>query len=293
MHDGRPAVLVTGASKGIGEACTLRLARDGFRVYAGVRREEDGLALIRSGGAGIVPLLLDVTSAEHIAAAAVQIDEETGERGLQALVNNAGVALAGPLEYLPLDELRRQMEINFIGQLAVTQAMLPLVRRARLSRQSDFRGGRIVFMSSIAGRSALPFTGAYGASKHALEAAADALRVELMPSGITVSLVEPGVIMTPIWKTSAQVAEENLKRMPPQMEEYYGRAMEGLRKRVGRGMKGLPPEKVADAVAHALMSKRPRARYLVGRDARMRLLMDSVLPVSLRDRVIAAMVRRM
>lgn len=293
MYDARPAVLVTGASKGIGEACALRLARDGFRVYAGVRRDEDGLALIRSGGEGIVPLLLDVTDAAQIAAAALQIEEETGERGLQALVNNAGVALAGPLEFLPLDELRRQMEVNFIGQMAVTQAMLPLLRRARLSRQSDHRAGRIVFMSSIAGRSALPFTGAYAASKFALEAGADALRIELRPSGISVSLVEPGVIMTPIWETSRQAAERNLDRMPPQMAEFYGRAMEGLRRRVSRGMKGLPPEKVAEAVAHALMSKRPRARYLIGRDARTRLLLDRLLPVRVRDSIVAAVVRRM
>ncbi|HSJ09822.1 MAG TPA: SDR family oxidoreductase, partial [Longimicrobiales bacterium] len=271
--DARPAVLVTGASKGIGEACALRLARDGFRVYAGVRRDEDGSALIRQGGDGIAPVLLDVTDSAQIAAVARQIDDETNERGLQALVNNAGIALAGPLEFLPIDELRRQVEINFIGQMAVTQAMLPLLRRCRASRQADHRAGRIVMMSSVSGRSALPFVGPYAASKFALEAATDSLRVELMPFGITVSIVEPGVISTPIWDTSARAGEANLARMPAEATEYYGEALDAMRRRAARGITGLPPEKVADVVAHALMSRKPRIRYVVGRDARMRILM--------------------
>jgi NAD(P)-dependent dehydrogenase (short-subunit alcohol dehydrogenase family) len=290
--DGRPAVLVTGASKGIGEACALRLARDGFRVYAGVRRDEDGIALIGHGGDAIVPVMLDVTNADHIADVAARIDDECGERGLQALVNNAGIAVAGPLEFLPLDELRRQLEINFTGQLAVTQASLPLLRRSRATRHVDHRCGRIVFMSSISGRSALPFTGAYAASKHALEAAADALRVELMPFGLKVSLVEPGVIATPIWSTSLERGEQLVAQMPPQLDEYYGTQIAAIRKRAQRGMKGLPPEHVAETVSHALTARRPRTRYVVGRDARLRLLMKALLPDRMRDRLIAAALRR-
>jgi NAD(P)-dependent dehydrogenase (short-subunit alcohol dehydrogenase family) len=118
--DARPAVLVTGASKGIGAACTVRLAQDGFRVYAGVRREEDGESLVRSGGDEIVPVILDVTQPAQIAAVVARIDRETGSRGLPALVNNAGVAIAGPLEFLPIDELRRQLEVNFVGKIAGT-----------------------------------------------------------------------------------------------------------------------------------------------------------------------------
>lgn len=292
-HDARPAVLVTGASKGIGAACTLRLVQDGFRVYAGVRRDEDGLALIRQAGDGVVPVVLDVTNAAHIEAAARLIADETGERGLQALVNNAGVALAGPLEFLQIDELRRQLEINVVGQIGVTQACLPLLRRSTSSGRSDHRAGRIVFMSSVAGRSALPFTGAYAASKFALEAAADALRVELKPFGLGVFLVEPGVIATPIWETSRQVAERNIESMPPQLQEYYGRAMDALRSRAARGMNGLPPERVADVVAHALTSRRPKTRYVVGRDARARIWLQRLLPDSIRDRMVLAAVKRL
>ncbi|MBR9989589.1 MAG: SDR family oxidoreductase [Gemmatimonadetes bacterium] len=291
MFDSRPAVLVTGASKGIGEACTLRLARDGFRVYAGVRRDADGMALIRQAGDAVTPVLLDVTDAAQIAEAAEQIDSECGERGLQALVNNAGVAVAGPLEFLPIAELRQQLEINVTGQVAVTQACLPLLRRARASSKGDHRAGRIVFMSSVAGRSSLPFMGPYAASKFALEAVADALRIELKPFGLAVSLVEPGVIATPIWETSRDRAERNIAEMPPQLDEFYGRAMDALRSRID-SMGGLPAERVADVVAHALTAKRPRIRYLVGRDARLRVAMQ-MLPDRLHDALIAAAVKRM
>lgn len=289
--DMRPAVLVSGASKGIGQACTLRLANDGFRVYAGVRSDADGAMLIGQAGDAVVPLQLDVTDPAQIAEAAARIGEETGERGLQALVNNAGIAVAGPLEFLPIDELRRQLEINVTGQIAVTQACLPLLRRARASTKGDHRAGRIVFMSSVAGRSALPFMGAYAASKFALEAAADALRIELMAFGLTVSLVEPGVIDTPIWKTSRDVAELNIERMPPQLEEYYGRALNAMRTRLD-SLRGRPPERVAEVVAHALTSARPRIRYIVGRDARVRIAMQTLLPDRLRDWIIGRVVRR-
>lgn len=292
-YDALPAVLVTGASKGIGAACTLRLARDGFRVYAGVRREADGLALLRDAGDSVVPVRLDVTNADQIAETVARIADETGERGLQALVNNAGVALAGPLEFLPLDELQRQLDINVIGQIAVTQACLPLLRRSRASAMADHRAGRIVFMSSISGRSALPFIGAYAASKFALEAAADALRVELRPHGIAVSIIEPGVIATPIWETAIRDGERNIERMSPQVEQYYGPALNTLRSRAQRGMSGLPPERVADAVAHALTAKRPRIRYVVGKDAWVRMVLERVVPGRVRDWVIGVVVKRL
>jgi NAD(P)-dependent dehydrogenase (short-subunit alcohol dehydrogenase family) len=289
----RPAVLVTGASKGIGEACTQRLVRDGFHVFAGVRRDEDADALRRAVGHHVRPIILDVTNAEHIADAVLIIDEETGDRGLQAVVNNAGVAIAGPLEFLPLDELRHQMEVNFTGQIAVTQAVLPLLRRSRAVAQDGAPAGRIVFMSSIAGRSSLPFVGAYAASKFALEAAADALRVELMPFGMDVVLVEPGVVATPIWDTASDAGDRNIERMPPQASEYYGRMLDALRRRVKEGMKGLPPERVADVVSHALTSKRPRPRYLVGRDAIGRMWLGRLLPTRVQDRLVSRVLRHM
>lgn len=268
------AVLVTGASKGIGEACALRLAEDGWRVWAGIRRDEDADRLERAHPS-IAALRLDVTSAEDIAAAVRRI--EGGD--LHGLVNNAGIAVAGPLEFLPIDAFRRQLEVNVVGQLAVTQAMLPLLRPTR---------GRIVFMGSISGLSALPITGAYAASKHALEAITDAMRMELRPFGLHVSIVEPGTIETPIWDVSLSSAETMLGEAPPELERYYGPTLDGLRRRIRKGMRGLPPDAVARAVQHALTADRPRTRYLVGRDARMRLLLQRTLP----DRVRDALVRR-
>jgi NAD(P)-dependent dehydrogenase (short-subunit alcohol dehydrogenase family) len=285
--DGNPAVLISGASTGIGEACALRMHARGFTVYAGVRRTEDGDAVrARAGSDRLVPVLLDVTSEQHIAEVRRRIEAERGGSGLDGLVNNAGIAAAGPLEFLPIPELRRQLEVNVIGQVALTQAMLPALRRTR---------GRIVFVGSIAGRSALPFVGAYAASKFAVEAIADSLRVELVESGILVSVVEPGVITTPIWRTSLRRAEATLLRdPPPQLEEYYGAALAALRRMAERaGGAGEPPDRVADDVEHALTAPTPRTRYLIGRDARLRLAIERLLPTRLRDRMISRRLKKM
>ena len=185
-------VLVTGASSGIGEATALRLARAGWRVLAGVRASADAERLRAAAGERLEPVTIDVTEPATIAAAA----EGLGDEPLHGLVNNAGTALAMPLEFLPLDQFRRQLEVNLVGQVAVTQAVLPNLRSAR---------GRIVNVGSIAGRSSLPFLGAYAASKHGLEAVTDALRVELRPFGITVTIVEPGTIATPIWRKGGEL----------------------------------------------------------------------------------------
>jgi NAD(P)-dependent dehydrogenase (short-subunit alcohol dehydrogenase family) len=244
-------VLVTGASSGIGRACAERLARNGWCVVAGVRNEGDAPA-------GTQELLLDVTQVGEIA-----VDE------LDALVNNAGIAIAAPLEHLPLDELRRQLEVNLIGQLAVTQALLPQLRASR---------GRIVFMGSIAGRSSLPFLGAYAISKFGLEALADALRLELAPSGISVSIVEPGTIATPIWTKPQPIQPAAVERYGPRMDAFRRIA-------AARSSKGVPPDEVAKVVEHALTSRRPRTRYLVGPDAKRRALLQR-LPDRVRDRVL-------
>jgi NAD(P)-dependent dehydrogenase (short-subunit alcohol dehydrogenase family) len=271
---------VTGASKGIGEACALRLARGGWRVFGGVRADADAERL---RAAGITPVSLEVTDEVQTAAAAAFVDAEVGERGLDGLVNNAGIAVAGPLEFLPLAELRRQLDVNVVGQVAVTQALMPALRRAR---------GRIVFIGSISGKSALPFTGAYAASKFGLEAVADALRVELMPWRMRVSIVEPGVIATPIWETSLAFGEAMLAAMPPVALEYYGAAVDGLKDRALRGKSGRPPDDVARVVEHALTARRPKLRYVVGTDARLRMLFQ-LLPARLRDRIIAEAVKRL
>ncbi len=277
-------ILVTGAAKGIGEACVLRLARAGHQVFAGVRRHEDGEALRSRSNGSVVPMLLDVTNPDQVAAAGATIERELGERGLNGLVNNAGIAVAGPLEFLPIDALRQQLEVNVIGQIAVTQAVLPLIRRA---------GGRIVNIGSVSGRSALPMTGAYAASKFALEALTDALRVELKSWGIQVAIIEPGVIATPIWETSIAAAQKLGATMSPKALEYYGRIIEGVTKRALEGTaRGLPPDRVAQVVEHALFARKPRTRYVVGRDARARLLLER-LPDRMRDALIARKLERL
>jgi NAD(P)-dependent dehydrogenase (short-subunit alcohol dehydrogenase family) len=286
-----PAVLVTGASKGIGEACVLLLAARGYRVFAGVRRKQDGEALQRAGGASITPVLLDVTDAAQIAAAAALV-RDASAGGLYALVNNAGIAVAGPLEFLPPEELRRQLDVNVVGQIAVTQAFLPLLRAARADG-ADRRAGRIIFMSSVSGRSSLPFIGPYAASKFALEAAADALRVELRPFGMRVVLVEPGVILTPIWETSAARAREAIEHMPPEAHRYYGRTMTAVLGRIHGSMRGLPPQRVAAVVARALAAGRPRSRYVVGMDARARIALDALVPTRVRDWLVQQVISRM
>ena len=255
--------LVTGASSGIGQACALRLMHAGWRVVAGVRRVGDAPE-------GTEEVLLDVTDAEQIRAAAGLADE------LDGLVNNAGIALAAPLEFVPPEELRYQLEVNLVGQVAVTQAFLPALRRTR---------GRIVFMGSIAGRSALPFLGPYAASKHGLEAIADSLRLELRPFGIHVSIVEPGTIKTPIWTRSAARADELIEASDGRLGELYGERIAAFRQiALKRGAAGAAPQAVAKVVQEALTAERPHTRYLVGRDAKLRAGFER-LPDRLRDRI--------
>ena len=272
------AVLVTGASKGIGEACALRLDEAGWHVFAGVRRAEDADSLRQRASDRLLPLFLDVTKADQVAAAASAIRERTAGRGLDGLVNNAGIAVGGPLEFLPLDELARQLEVNVLGQVAVFQALRDELRRAR---------GRLVFIGSVAGRSALPLVGAYAASKFALEAVADSLRVELRPAGIDVVLIEPGRVATPIWRTSLDRADRNLESMPPELESRYGVAMSRVRRFIERDAGGLSADAVADVVLRALRAARPRPRYVVGASSKLRVAFEKLAPTRLRDAIIA------
>jgi NAD(P)-dependent dehydrogenase (short-subunit alcohol dehydrogenase family) len=277
MHaPSRGTVVVTGASSGIGRAVTLELDRLGFRVLAGHRSAADGDALRAAGSPRVVPVRVDVTDAAEVAALAAEVDASCGGDGLAALVNNAGIAVAAPVEFLPLDELRRQLEVNVVGQVAVTQALLPALRRAR---------GRIVNIGSVSGRFAAPFLSPYAASKHALEAITDALRVELRPWGMQVSIVEPGAIATAIWERSLAAARAMIADFPPEAVELYGGPMAGMEDRV-RQLRGIPAGAVARAVVHAITARRARARYVVGRDARLRLLVGR-LPTRLRDALVA------
>lgn len=272
------SVLVTGASTGIGRASALRMDAAGWRVFASVRREEDGEDLRRAASERLVPLILDVTNAEQVAATAERIENEVGGAGLDGLVNNAGIAVMAPLETIPLDDLRHQLEVNLISQVAVTQAMLPLIRGAR---------GRVVFLSSIGGRMAMPFGAPYHASKYGIEAITDCLRQELRPWGIEVVAIEPGSIATPIWERGEERADAAAEKAPPAQEALYGKQIESFRKAVRRtAERGISPDKVASSVHHALTAGRPRTRYLVGADARGQALLTRIVPDRLMDRIV-------
>jgi NAD(P)-dependent dehydrogenase (short-subunit alcohol dehydrogenase family) len=275
-----PTALITGASTGIGRATALRLATSGWTVLAGVRKGPDGEALAAEAPAGrIVPLQLDVTDAGQIQAAAERVAarDGAGPTGtLDALVNNAGVGIGGPLEVVTDAELRRQFDVNVFGQVAVTRAMLPALRRAR---------GRIVFLSSIGGKVTTPFVAPYAASKHAIEAFGDALRVELHSSGIQVALIEPGSIATPIWDKSKGDAER--LQIPPELESYYGKVIPALDKAMqDTANRGISPDAVAEAIEKALTAEQMPARVLVGRDARAMLTAKRLLPDRLFDRMV-------
>ncbi|MDH5642334.1 MAG: SDR family oxidoreductase [Nitrospira sp.] len=272
-------VLITGASTGIGAACALHLDQRGFTVYAGVRREQDGEALKQLGAERLVPVMLDVTDESSIRQARTQLSELVGSSGLYGLVNNAGIAVVGPLEAVPIPMLRRQLEINVIGQVAVTQAFLPLIRQAR---------GRIVNMGSIAGRGAIPLMGPYAASKFALEAITDALRLEVQQWGIEVSIVEPGAIATPIWQKTKQEAGALEAAVFPELLALYDNVIVPVRSVMEQATaRAIPCDAVSKAVEHALTAPRPKTRYLVGRDAKLRALMIKLLPDRIADRVLS------
>lgn len=278
------SVLITGASTGIGRACAQHLDRLGFEVFAGVRKPADGEDLERCSTRRLTPVLIDVTDQASIDSTAEAIAERLGRAGLWGLVNNAGIAVSGPLEYLGADELRRQLEVNVVGQLAVTHAFLPQIRRAK---------GRIVFMSSIAGRTrSLPFIGPYSASKSALEALAESLRLELLPWDMHVALVEPGSIATPIWEKGSHSVDQTIESLPREGRELYGESLERARRiSDASGRRGIAPDAVAEKVAHALTAERPKTRYLVGNDAKARAVIENRLPDRIRDRLVARIMR--
>ena len=270
-------VVISGASTGIGAACALHLDRLGFTVFAGVRREADGESLKAEASPRLQPVLLDVTDSASIDRARQLIASLVREAGLAGLVNNAGIAVAGPLEAVPIQDLRRQFEVNVIGQVAVIQAFLPLLRKGR---------GRIVNMGSIAGRAAMPLMGPYSASKFALEALTDALRLEVQQWGIQVSIVEPGAIATPIWEKSGAKADELEATTSGELKDLYAGVVAGVRARVAEAAaRAIPAEVVAQVVEHALTADRPKTRYLVGRDAKLRAIMVALLPDRLSDRL--------
>jgi NAD(P)-dependent dehydrogenase (short-subunit alcohol dehydrogenase family) len=266
------AVLVTGASTGIGEATARRLKGAGWDVFAAARKDAD---LERLGAEGLTPVKLDVTDAESITAAQAAV----GDRALHGLVNNAGVAVSGPMEYLPLDELRHQLEVNLVGQVAVIQAFMPNIREAK---------GRIVNVSSIGGKIALPLVGPYAASKFGLEAVSDSLRRELRPWGIHVSLIEPGAVVTPIWDRGRETADRLEDQMGEDARSRYGKLAGKIRSETEKiPERGVPPDEVAKAIERALTAARPKLRYVVGRDAKLRLRIKALVGERRFDALIA------
>lgn len=278
-----PLALITGASTGIGRETALTLVRSGWTVLAGVRDPAAGETLVAeaSGPGRLLSLALDITDRAQVEAAARRVAELAGEgaatspEGLDGLINNAGIGLGGPLELVGAEDLQRQFDVNFFGQMAVTRAMLPALRSAR---------GRIVFISSIGGRVAMAFNGPYAASKYAIEAVGDALRVELASSGVQVALIEPGSVATPIWdKASSEVSRVAI---PGHLAEYYGHVPAAMSKVLAStASRGVPPARVAETIQQALTAPRMRARYVIGRDARAMILARRLLPDHLFDRL--------
>jgi NAD(P)-dependent dehydrogenase (short-subunit alcohol dehydrogenase family) len=271
-----PTVLVTGAGRGIGRATALRLAATGWDVVAGVRRAHDGEALASEGGERIVPIQLDVTDSDQVAA----LPEALPAR-LEGVVNNAGVVVSGPVEALPVDELRRQMEVNLIGQVAVTQAVMKQVRSAR---------GRVVFVSSLSGRVATPMTGAYNASKFALEALADSLRMEVRPWGVRVVLVEPGQVDTDLWQGAEGAFDEAVAGLEPLQRELYRKHIERWRRKVIPASQRLaaPVDDVAATIERSLSVRRPKARYVVGTGPKVQGVLSALTPTAVRDMLLRA-----
>ncbi len=267
-----PWVCVTGASSGIGFACAELLARHGFSVLAGVRSPE-AAEMLRQAHPQITAVQLDVTSQEDLHALSEHIHSLGGTLG--GLVNNAGIAVPGPLEQVPEGDLRQQFEVNVLGLMATTRVLLPALRKGQ---------GRIVNMSSMSGRIAFPLLGAYAASKFAVEALSDSLRLELYPWGISVSLIEPGAVRTPIWQRSERMGLTHLDTLGAEAASLYetprrlfGKLSEGA------ASGGIEPDRVARCVLHALQARRPRARYPIGKGTHLQLRLNRWLPTWVRD----------
>jgi len=270
-------VVVTGASTGIGAATCRHLAGLGFDVLAGVRREEDA-ARVESWSVRVRAQRLDVTEPDQVAALATAV--ATAPSPLCALVNNAGIAVVGPVEALTVEDWRQQLEVNVLGQVSVTRTLLPRLINAR---------GRIVMMSSIGGLVAGPLFGPYSASKFAIEALTDVLRQEVGPLGVRVVAIEPGAIATPIWERGRLAGDARWAGVEPEVQHRYVRLVDAVRALADQGSRdGLPAEDVALVVGRALTAQRPRTRYLVGRDAVTQAWLSRLLP----DRAMDALVRR-
>jgi len=277
-------VLITGASSGIGQSCALLLDQAGFRVFAGVRTDEAAFRLRNQASPRLVPIKLDITDTHQIdhALELVSAALEPTEP-LAGLINNAGIVVAGPLEHLPIALLRRQLNVNLVGQIAVSAAFLPLLRRG---------GGRIINIGSDGGWFAAPFLGAYSASKFAMEAVTDALRREIAPWSIRVVLVEPGCVETPVWDKTAVETDRLMADFPESARRRYGERYRRGHALLEFGRRhAMEPQRIARVVLHALECERPAIRYLAGMDCRALALAVRLVPDCIIDRAIALFMR--
>ena len=272
------SVVVTGASTGIGKDAARILIENGFRVYGSVRKQADADGLVKEFGENFIPLFFDVTDEAAVHAATEHVREELNGETLFGLVNNAGVAVAGPMMHLPIASFRKQLEINVTGQLIVTQAFAPLLGA---DRSLNGKPGRVVNISSVSGRNGNPFVGAYSASKHALEGMSESMRRELMLYGIDVIIVAPGPIATPIWDKA-----ENEDPDQYQNTDYYEAGVRFQKYVIKRGKNGLPVERVSEVILQALTSAKPRVRYIVTPELFTTWLV-SMLPKRFIDNIIA------
>lgn len=268
------SVLVTGSSTGIGRASALRLDKEGFQVFAGVRKSSDGDALKSASSGRLMPVILDVTDSESIANAVKTISEKTNGE-LYGLMNNAGVPGGFTVELTPISMIRDVFEVNVISVFALTQAFLPLLRK---------NGGRIVNTGSVFGLTAFPGASVYAASKHAVEAISESLRVELRPFGISVSVIEPGAIATEIWRKTNDNGLDLVLNANPDIYKLYDSLMQFYINNF-KNQKTLPPEAVADQVYNAFTAKKPKYHYVVGKDAK-RFTFIERLPERIRDRIV-------
>ena len=277
------AVLISGASTGIGRATALRLDRAGWRVFAGVRKESDAESLRSDGSERLTPVTLDVTQQHTIEGVYQELQGTLGDQGLAGLVNNAGIGEGGPVEFTSLDEYRRVMDVNYFGHIAMTQKFLPMVRNS---------GGRVVFTGSVGGKLSNAFMSCYTGTKFALEALADSLRAEVAPHGVKVSLIEPGAIATPMLAGVEETKDELLDALPPEGVPLYADAarasIDGF---IEFSKNAIDPDRVAKVIEHALSSRRPKTRYLVGADAKVGAFLAWALSDRMNDLVKRSMSR--
>jgi NAD(P)-dependent dehydrogenase (short-subunit alcohol dehydrogenase family) len=271
-------IFITGTNSGIGLATARRFDILGWRVIAGVLPSDDTSELRANLSDNAYIIDIDITQAGDISKARQTIGKIIGDDGLHGLVNNAGIAVTGPIEALPMEAIRQQFEVNFFGHVAMTQALLPAIRQAK---------GRIVNITSILGRVTVPFSAPYCASKYAMEAYSDSLRMELMPDGIEVIIIEPTIIGTNIWTKQQTWQDEMMSELPPQQQAKYENRLKILRTTTDeQASLGESPDIIADTIQHAMTSKRPKARYTVGREANAFLFLAKSMPSRWRDQIL-------